>query len=280
MKSFPLMLIGASVMIMCVLSSGLVFALEPDEASVTPSWSTQTIYPGSTVSLGVIFQSNSSSELEVYSIGVHFDWMPAGSFYGHKFTENPIQIVGYGVKAFDAILLNIPSNVSAGEHSYFIGIDGLQNSAEFSWSSPSFDITILDAQGKIFTDLEPTVQAELNEAISATYKSTEAKSLLQQAKDAYDQAQVYANDGNYQEAVTSLENASAYLQQAKEAEQLNDEQIAQQQTLLLIVAVVAVVAVVVGSLIAVVVRRRRNKTDNAAETVVDTETMVDESPET
>jgi hypothetical protein len=271
MKSFPLMLIAASVMVICVFSSGLVFALEPSEALVTPTWSTQTIYQGNTVSLSILFQSNSSYELDVYSIGIHFDWMPSGSFYGHNLSDNPVKIVSYGFNAFAAILLNIPSNVSVGEHSYFIGIDGLQNSAEFSWNSPSFDITILDSQGKIFTALEPTVQAELNEAISATYKSTEAKSLLQQAKDAYEQANVYANDGNYQEAVTSLENATAYLHQAKEAEQLNDEQNAQQQTLLLIVAVVAVVVVVVGSLVAVVVRRKR-KTDNAAETVVDEST--------
>ena len=133
-------------------------------------------------------------------------------------------------------------------------------------------VTILDAQGKIFTQLDATVQAELNEAINATYKSTEAKSLLQQAKDAYKQAKVYATGENYQEAVISLENAAAYLHQAKEAEQLNDEQTAQQQTLILIVAVVAAVAVIVGSLIAVVIRRKRKKTDNAAETVVDEST--------
>jgi hypothetical protein len=256
MKSFPRMLIAISIIIICVFNIGLVSALDQDEASVSLSWSSQTIYQGSTATIRITFQSNSTDELQISHVGLQFDWMPSDAFTGHDLSDNPVVIPAYGVHTFDAITILIPADTSSGEHSYFVGIDGVQNNVGFAWDSPSFTVQILDAGEKTFTELVLQVQAKINAAINATYESSEAQSLLQQAEDAYMQAHTYANETNYQEAISTLGTASDYLEQAEAAEQLSAEQSAQQQQLLLYIAIIVIV-VVVTAVIAVIWRKKR-----------------------
>jgi hypothetical protein len=256
MKPFPRMLIAVSIIIVCVFSVSLVSALEQDEVSVSLSWSSQAIYQGGRVTVRITVQSNSTDELEIEYVGIHFDWMDSDAFYGRDLSITPVTIASYASHTFESISIEIPSEVSAGQHSYFVGIDGVQNYMVFSWSSPSSTINIVDASEKTFTDLVMQVQTKINAAINATYESAEAQSLLQQAKDAYTEAHHFANDGNYQEAISSLEAAADYADQAEVAEQLHAEQMAQLQQLLLYIAVIAVVVVIVV-VIAVIWRKRR-----------------------
>jgi hypothetical protein len=178
-KSFTSTLVVASISIICILSIGLVSALDQDEASVSLSWSSQRIYQGGRVNVNITFQSNSTDELDIEYIGIQFDWMASYVFYGRDLSANPVTIAGGGSHIFEAIAINIPSNISAGEHSYFVGIDGVQNYMIFRWDSPSSTIEILDASEKAFTDLVIQVQTKINAAINATYESAEAQSLLQ-----------------------------------------------------------------------------------------------------
>ncbi len=256
MKSFTITLVVASISIICILSIGLVSALNQDEASVSLSWSSQTIYQGGRVNVDITFQSNSTDELDIEYVGIQFDWMASDAFYGRDLSANAVTIASGGSYTFEAITIEIPSNVSAGEHSYFVGIDGVQNYIFFSWNSPSSTIKILDASEKAFTDLVRQVQTKINAAINATYESAEAQSLLQQAKNEYTQAHYFANEGNYQEAISSLQNAADYVDQAEAAEQLHAEQTTQQQQLLLYIAIIVIVVVIVA-VIAVIWRKRR-----------------------
>ena len=171
MKSFPLMLTAVSIIIICVFNIGLVSALDADEASVSVLLSSQTIYQGSMANVEITFQSSSSDNLDVDYIGIQFDWMASDAFYGRDLSDDPVLISSGGSHTFEAITINIPSDVSVGEHSYFVGIEGLQNYVSFSWDSPSFTIEILDASEKTFIALVPQIQAKLNEAINATYES-------------------------------------------------------------------------------------------------------------
>jgi hypothetical protein len=178
-KSFTSTVVVASISIICILSIGLVSALDQNEASVSLSWSSQTIYQGGRVNVRITFQSNSADELDIEYIGIQFDWMASDAFYGRDLSINPVTIASGSSHTFEAITIEVPSNVSAGEHSYFVGIDGVQNYIFFSWNSPSSTIEILDASEKAFMDLVIQVQTKINAAINATYESAEAQSLLQ-----------------------------------------------------------------------------------------------------
>ena len=257
MKQFSLAIIAVSMILICFLNVGLVPALEQNEASVTLSWSTSTVYQGSVVNVVITFHNNSPDELTIDRIGLHFDWMGEDDFAGRDFTDSPITVSAGASQTFDAVTITISNDTSAGTHSYIVGVDGSDSYGNFAWDSPTYTIEIQSSAQKAFIDLLQTVQGELNEALNVTYESPEAQSLLQQAKDAYTQANLDAGEGNYSAAITTLENLSSYLDQAEVAEQQYAEQMAQQQQLILIGAIIAIVIVVI--VVIALVWRRRNK---------------------
>jgi len=250
-------IIAVSIIIICFLNTDLVSALEQNEASVTLSWSSQTIYQGSIVNVVIKFQNNAADELSIERIGLHFDWMAADDFAGRDFTASPIAVSAGGSHTFEAITITVSNDTSAGEHSYIVGVDGSDSYGDFAWDSPEYMIEVLSSGKKAFEDLLRTVQSELNEALNVTYESPEAISLLQQAKDAYTQANLDAGEGNYQDAISTLENVSSYLDQAEVAEQQYAEQMTQQQQLILIAVIIAIVVIVV--VVIALVWRRRSK---------------------
>jgi hypothetical protein len=258
MKSFPLTLIAISISIICILNIGLASALNPDEISVSPSWSTSVYYQGDSVSVRLILTSNCSEELTIYYIGLHFDWMAEDSFHGRDLSADPVVIPSYGTHVFDPMAINIPADVSAGSHSYFIGIDGTQgaSSISFSWDSQVRTLQILDSNSQVFNALLQNVTSDLGKAIDAAYQSVDAQSLLDQAKNEYSQAIMLASEEKWDEAISHLQNASSYMEQAEAAEQLSAEQSAQQQQLLLYIAIIVIV-VVVAAVIAVIWRKKR-----------------------
>jgi len=258
MKLLRLALIAISMSIVCVLSIGLVSALNPDEATALVSWASQTYYPGDTVIFRIFIQSNSPDELLIQRIGLHFDWMPEGAFYSRDLSAAPVSIPSNGSYTFDIMSADVPSNVTAGLHNYFVGIDGLQNSISFSWDSPPATIQIHDGREKGYNELLPQVESKIAEADNATYGSPEAQSLLQQAKEEKDSAESSATAGQWYDAASHLQNASDLLDQAAAAE----ENSAGQPNLLLIAAIIAVGVIIAVSII-VVVRRKRAKAKQA-----------------
>ena len=259
MKSFPLKLIAISISIIYVLSISAVSALNPEDASVTTTWLSQ-YYQGDISSVRIIFQNNIADELEITRIGIHLDWMPPNDFYSYDLSANPASILGFGNYTFE--LTNIPflAGASPGSHSYFVSVDYIQNNFTDFWDSPSFTIQIHDGSKKIFNELLPQIVAKMTKA---TYESTEAQSLLQQATTEYEQAIALANDEKWQEAVTSLQNAFDYLDQAEAAEQNAGQNTGQSLLLYIAITVIAVViALSIIAVIAIIVSRKRKKTDS------------------
>ena len=272
MRPLRLKLTFTSISLICILCCSLVFALNPDEASVSLFWSSQTVYPGDMVSVRLTLKSNYAEQLKIYYIGLHFDWMDPDGFYGSDLSANPVIVPSFGTYIFDAIAIQIPLNVSAGSHSYFVGIDGTEglSLSNFSWDSPALTIQIHGVTEKIYNGLVSQVESKLNEAIGANYKSAEAQSLLQQAQYEYNRAHSLANEERWNEALSRLYNATDLLEQADESEQVSEEQKAEQQSLLFYLAIIAIAVIVVASIIVVVLRKKRKQPDSVADQQVET----------
>lgn len=250
-----------------------VSALESGELTASLFWEKSLIYQGDIATARISLKSSSTEQLLIYRIGIHFDWMPEGDFCGHDLSSSPVLIPSGGSYIFDPITIQIPINVSAGEHSYFIGVDGRQGSiTTFSWDSPTSPVKIHPFGYAIMLT---QIERELNESIHANYESAEARALVQQAQSEFAKAQPLALEGNWQEALPHLYNASNLLAQASETEQLATEQKATQQTLLLQGAIIAVVAVAVATAIIIVLRRKRQR---LAETMQPSEAASEEAP--
>ena len=261
MKAFTRALIVLSLSIICILNIGLVSAVEQGEISVVPSWSDSTPYQGDTVTVTLRLTSTSSEQLKIYRVGLHFDWMPEGSFFTLDLTDDPVTVPATGTHVFDLMVIQIPSDVIPGAHNYYIGIDGTESPYydSFSWDSAGITLQILDSDSKMYDTLLEQVDNDISKAV---------KTLLAQAQTEKAQAETYAVAGNWAEAITTLQSAAAHLTQADAAEQLDAENRAGQQTLLLYVAIVVVV-VVVALVIVVAVLKRRKKPDEFSDQPVE-----------
>ena len=150
MKLFRLVLIVACFSIICVLFCGVGYALEQDEAVVSVMWSSQTLYQSSNVTATVFFASDSSEELTIYYLGLHFDWMAPDSFVGLNISNDPVTIPSYGSHTFNPMIIHIPEDASVGAHNYFVGVDGLQGeSTSFFWDSQPRTLLIQDSEEEI-----------------------------------------------------------------------------------------------------------------------------------
>jgi hypothetical protein len=259
MKPFRLVPIVACFSILCALFSSVAFALDQDEAIISLSWSSQALYQGSNVTVTLFFKSECAEELMIYCLGLQFDWMASDIFVGRDLSDDPVTIPSYGSYIFDPMTISIPENASVGTHSYFIGIDGLQGeSTSFFWDSQTLMLVIQVSVDEAYDELRTNVANNITEADNATYQSSEAQSLLEQAKTAYDQALSLANEEKWEEAISALQDASTYLEQADVEEQNYIEAESQQDHLLIIVVVVVVVVAVL--IIVLIVRRKRKQT--------------------
>lgn len=283
MKASHLALIAVLVCIVCLLNIGLVSALSQGEISVTPSWTSPAVGKGAITAVTIRLTSSSSDDLTIYRVGVHFDWMDSGSFYTLDLSDDPVFVPSQGIYIFQQMTIQIPADVSAGSHSYSIAIDGTQGSSatSFSWDSSNFELEITESSSITYDALRVQVANAISEAETAAYQNAEAKSLLEEANEAYGQALILASQNKTDEAIASLQNASNLLNQAKAAEQQNGTQENPGlQTLILFLAAGAVVAVVVGVTIALLVRRKDKATESMVDDSVTDDSVVDQLQET
>jgi len=277
MKGFPLSLIAISISILCILNVGLVSALENENISITPSWSKATPSQGDSLTVTLRLTSTASEQIRIYRVGLHFDWMAEGSFFTLDLTSDPVSVPSEGLQIFDSLAIQIPADASIGSHSYYVAIDGAEAPyyESFSWDSSSFTVEILESSSKLYATTLTQLDANISSAVNAGYQSSEAQSLLTQAQTERAEAIVLASSGDWDEAISKLQDAFSHLQQAEAAEQQATG--TGPLTLLLYGGIIAVVVVIVVIII-VVMRRKRKTPDEAVDQTVDQ--SFDEQPET
>lgn len=138
-------ILALSVLAALLICVGFVAALDQNQASVTTFPSSQNVNPGQTVGITIIFANNSPDTLTLTNVGVHFDWMEGGGFYGFDLTNSPVTVQAGGNYPFtQPISIQVPTTATAGQHTYYVGVDGTQgtSNAPFSWDSPTSTITV------------------------------------------------------------------------------------------------------------------------------------------
>lgn len=276
MKALALVLLIISTSIICVLNISPVFALDQDDISISPSWSAIKFYQGDTVSVKLILINNSPETLQIYYIGVHFDWMEADSFHGRDLSSDPVTVDGQDVYVFEPMAITIPSDVSVGLHDYTLAVEGIEgeSTTSFSWDSQPKDIYIQHAKNKVFDAL---LQNLTNMLANVTYQSPEAQSLIEQAENEYAQAVTLSYSDQWDDAVSHLQNAVDYVEQAEDAEQQATVQNADLQRLLIIIAPIATAVIV--SIIVILVWHRRTKPHTEEDQAQETQETQDYTPE-
>jgi len=260
MKLCRLVLTVACLSLICSLFSCVGFGLDQNEARVTMVWSDETPSPGNLVTVTVMFINDSPKDLSLYYFGLNFDWMESDQFVGHDLSDDPVTVqANGGYQYFSAVTVQIPEDATVGAHSYFVGIDGFEGDSDvFSWDSPTKVVSVVDSWQEIYTELVAQVAINISDVEAVDYNSPEAQSFLAQAQYAYSQALTYANQQNWEDAISSLQSSSLYLEQANTEEANYVEPEPEQDLLLIILGVVAVAVAVI--VVVIFLMRKKPKT--------------------
>ncbi len=146
MKTTKIVFIASLVLTICVFS-GLVSAFDSSSLTAYPVFSKPTLNVGGTVTVRITIQSNVDEQLEISHVGVNFDWMASSGFYGPDLSSKPEVIPNNGSYTTPPFVVQIPTNVTVGTHTYFVGVDGIEssNQNEFFWNSTVATIQVLPA---------------------------------------------------------------------------------------------------------------------------------------
>lgn len=283
MKAFPFIPLAICLIILLstifVLNISTVSALDQNELSVVPAWSAVKFYQGDSTSVKLILSNKISDTLTIYRIGVHFDWMEdEDSFYGLNLSDDPLVVSGNQIYVFDPMIIDIPEDLTIGLHNYTIAVEGTQgeNSTSFSWDSPPKELYIQPYQQKAFDELVQNVTNILVQNV--TYQSPEAQNLIEQANNEYTEAIMASIAGQWDDALSHMQNSLNYAEQAQELEQSYTTQNSDLQRILWIVAPLATVVIV--SFIVIIVWKRRQPPDTENEVDQPTDQSSDEQQET
>ena len=245
-----------------ILNSSLVLAITSNEASVNVFWEGEQYYQGDIVPARITFISNFSQPLEIYYVGINFDWMENDNFQGMDLSANPVTVPSFGTHSFELMVFQIPTTINIGLHDYFVGIDGSYGGSEgslpvgFSWDSPIFTLQISGSLEKTYLALNAQVDDKINQANALVYDSPVAKDLLSQALQAKNASNIYALNNQFGDAITSLNRASGYVELIDDEEELFDQQQANQNQVILIV-LIGVISVVVIVIIFIMLNKRK-----------------------
>ena len=245
-----------------ILNSSLVLAITSNEASVNVFWEGEPYYQGDIVPARITFISNFSEPLEIYYVGINFDWMENDNFQGMDLSANPVTVPSFGTHSFELMVFQIPTTINIGLHDYFVGIDGSYGGSEgslpigFSWDSPIFTLQISDSLEKTYLTLNAQVDDKINQANTLVYDSPVANDLLSQALEAKNASNIYALNNQFGDAITSLNRASGYVELIDAEEELFDQQQANQNQVILIV-LIGVISVIVIVIIFIMLNKRK-----------------------
>ena len=255
---FLIFLVGVGL----ILNSSLVLAITSNEASVNVFWEGEPYYQGDIVPARITFISNFSEPLEIYYVGINFDWMENDNFQGMDLSANPVTVPSFGTHSIELMVFQIPTTINIGLHDYFVGIDGSYGGLEgslpigFSWDSPIFTLQISDSLEKTYLALNTQVDDKINQANALVYDSPVANDLLSQALQAKNASNIYALNNQFGDAITSLNRASGYVELIDAEEELFDQQQANQNQVILIV-LIGVISVIVIVIIFIMLNKRK-----------------------
>ena len=247
-----------------ILNSSLVLAITSNEASVNVFWEGEPYYQGDIVPARITFISNFSEPLEVYYVGINFDWMENDNFQGMDLSANPVTVPSFGTHSFELMVFQIPTTINIGLHDYFVGIDGSYGGSEgslpigFSWDSPIFTLQISDSLEKTYLALNAQVDDKINQANALVYDSPVANDLLSQALQAKNASNIYALNNQFGDAITSLNRASGYVELIDDEEELFDQQQASQNQVILIVLIGAIATILIVIIFILLNKRKKN----------------------
>jgi hypothetical protein len=253
--------------LLAIASMSVVFASSPsafnqNDASASISWSASAYYPGDYGQVNITLISDYSQNLEINLIGIHFDWNNPNTYFFDALNSSVI-LPSYGNCTFSSLAFYVPPQENIGPHTYYTHFEGTeegQTPQNVTWNSQTLTLQVYSENEVAYNQLLPQVMNKIIEDQKDNYRSPDAKSLLQNATEEYNQAMVFANQSQWQNATSFLQNASNLLDNATQKEQT----FVAQQTLLeeTGIAVIVIVVTLIVVIMVIKIRKQEAKANN------------------
>jgi hypothetical protein len=253
-----LMILNVTCFVLLVPS---VNGLDQNDISLMFDWEEDIYYRGDQGSVRITVDNDGTNRIKITWIGIHFAWQETDMYWLRDLENNPRDIFS-GNFAIFTVGFEVATDATVGYNNYQVWIDyeelvGSNWDMESWQSNVAGSLRIHDTYEKTYLDINPTEKlTAINTAKNENYQSPEARALVVQAENAYLSAQSYANQGQYQDAITQLQTIPNLLAQAEAEEESYLGQQGFQSNLLLIAGLGIAVAVIV---IFLIMRSRRPK---------------------
>ncbi len=181
------------------------------------------LYRGEMSAANVTIKNNENFPVRVYSVGVHYDWMPENVFSSVDFGGGYVQVESNGMATLGQLLIHCDDNASIGYHSFYYKVQlEWYNSYAGAWLND----TVMQP-GTIYVESpqKPYALQELqfanrtvSDAKSENFSSRRAIQSLQQAIDSLNNGWSAYSQSDYSTAINCSHDAIDFISDAKIAE--------------------------------------------------------------
>ncbi|CAJ37845.1 hypothetical protein RRC65 [Methanocella arvoryzae MRE50] len=196
--------------------------------SVNMSLPSGTLLQGQIMAADLAVHNNENYPVRLYTIGVHYDWMPEDTTYMLNFGSNYVQVESNTVSRPGQFLVSCNKNTSVGYHKYYFKLDITRyDTASSSWVND----TVVTPEGHIYVDSPSRQQAlrllqeanqSLNDARAMNYSSKAAKADLFNATNVMLDGWSAYNSNDFEMAINSTFDVTQMIRNARASE--NDYQ--------------------------------------------------------
>jgi len=189
------------------------------------------LYKGDIVSANVTVKNNENFPVRIYSVGVHYDWMPESVFSSVDFGGSYVQVESNGITSPGQLLIQCDSNASAGYHSFYYKIElTWYNSYTSAWVN---ETVVQPGTVYVESPLKPEALQELQfanktlwEAKSGGLSSPKAIANINNATGLLNDGWSAYNSGDYSRALNDAKQAVDVVSSAKIEERSYRESVA------------------------------------------------------
>jgi hypothetical protein len=181
------------------------------------------LYSGEMSSATVTIKNNENFPIRVYSVGVHYEWMPENVFTSMDFGGGYVQVESNGMATLGQLLIHCDDNASIGYHSFYYKVQlEWYNSYTGAWLNET-----VTQPGTIYVESpqKPYALQELqfanrtvSDAKNANFSSRRAVQDLQYAIDSLNDGWSAYSQNDYARAINCSHAAIDFISDAKIAE--------------------------------------------------------------
>ncbi len=204
MKGLRLLSVGILFLVSVIMITGHADAAT--NVFVNGSLPNNTLYQGQVYGLNLTISNHENYPVQIYSVGVNYDWMKSDIFYTLDTSNSYTQIEANSQTNIGTIMVSCDNNVPIGYHAFYYKVQlSWYNTYTAAWVNetvvqPGSVYVESQSKSQALTALQ-SANSSLNAAIAANYSSMKAKGDINNATLNLNKGMSAYNSNDYSTAI-------------------------------------------------------------------------------